>query len=61
MQDLILAAGLIQAVQLTQHFYFGFEIFTSQLTPNLSVSIPNESPQGGLARDIVTVPPSECF
>lgn len=33
-------------------------MFTSQAMPNLSMSIPNESPHGALARGIVSVPPT---
>ena len=39
----------------------GWEILTSQGTPNLSVSIPNSSPQTCFCNGIVTVPPSESF
>ena len=45
----------------TWRYIFGAVIFTSQLTPNLSINMPNESPQGALSRGMVTVPPAESF
>ena len=36
-------------------------MFTSQLTPNLSLHMPKVSPQGALSRGAVTVAPSESL